>query len=177
MRRIDKLGAIVHACAEPISGKWIMISARTLSIAFLAIACQPAFAQAYKWVDAQGRTHYGDRPPVDARAKPVATPISTYSGAPTLTAASKREDLAPQQQKPALVIYTTPTCGYCKAAKAHMNRRGIPYTEHDVTTSESYEREFRQRGGRGVPLIVAGDRMLAGYSAERMEELLKAVGY
>lgn len=141
----------------------------------LALASPLAGAQPYKWVDAQGRTHYGDRPPAEAKARPVTAAINTYAGTPVLNASGKPAASAAQRE--ALVIYTTPTCGYCTAAKAHMGRRGIPYTERDVTTSESYEREFRQKGGRGVPLIVAGNRTLNGYSAESLEALLKASGY
>ena len=154
------------------------------ALLLLALTSQLAVAQPYKWIDAQGRTHYGDRPPADAKARPVTAAINTYSGTPVLSAAGKpvstavqRESLAPQNQKLALVIYTTPTCSYCVQAKAHMGRRGIPYTERDVTLSESYEREFRQKGGRGVPLIVAGSRTLNGYSEESLEALLKGAGY
>ena len=137
-----------------------------------ALASSLAGAQPYKWVDAQGRTHYGDRPPAEAKARPVTAAINTYTGTPVLNAAGK-----PAALREGLVIYTTPTCGYCTAAKAHMGRRGIPYTERDVTTSESYQREFRQKGGRGVPLIVAGSQTLNGYSAESLDALLKAAGY
>lgn len=147
---------------------------RLLFFAF-ALASQLAGAQPYKWVDAQGRTHYGDRPPAEAKARPVTAAINTYAGAPALNAAGTPAAKAGLRES--MVIYTTPTCGYCRAAKAHMGRRGIPYTERDVTTSESYEREFRQKGGRGVPLIVAGSRTLSGYSAESLEELLKVSGY
>jgi len=158
------------------------IPRRLLFLAF-ALASQLAGAQPYKWVDAQGRTHYGDRPPAEAKARPVTAAINTYSGTPVLNssgkpvAAAARKALVPQNQRLALVIYTTPTCGYCTAAKAHMGRRGILYTERDVTTSESYEREFRQKGGRGVPLIVAGSRTLNGYSAGSLDALLKGAGY
>lgn len=141
----------------------------------LVLASPLAGAQPYKWVDAQGRTHYGDRPPAEAKARPVTAAINTYTGAPVLNASDK--PATPAAQRVALVIYTTPTCGYCTAAKAHMGRRGIPYTERDVTTSESYQREFRQKGGRGVPLIVAGSRTLNGYSAESLNALLKGAGY
>lgn len=141
----------------------------------LALTSQLALAQPYKWIDAQGRTHYGDRPPADAKARPVTAAINTYSGTPVLSAAGKLVSTAVQRES--LVIYTTPTCGYCVQAKAHMGRRGIPYTERDVTLSESYEREFRQKGGRGVPLIVAGSRTLNGYSPESLEALLKGAGY
>jgi len=154
------------------------------ALLLLALTSQLALAQPFKWIDAQGRTHYGDRPPTDVKARPVSAAINTYNGTPVLNAAgaaavkpSAREALVPQNQKLALVIYTTPTCGYCVQAKAHMGRRGIPYTERDVTLSESYEREFRQKGGRGVPLIVAGSRTLNGYSPESLEALLKGAGY
>ena len=150
------------------------IPRRLLFFAF-ALASQLAGAQPFKWVDAQGRTHYGDRPPAEAKARPVTAAINTYSGTPVLNAPGK--PATPAQQRENLVIYTTPTCGYCTAAKAHMGRRGIPYTERDVTTSESYEREFRQKGGRGVPLIVAGSQTLNGYSAESLDALLKGAGY
>lgn len=152
-----------------------MISARILLLLGATLAGQSAFAQVYKWVDAQGRPHYGDRPPTDTRARPVTAPINTYSGMPVLNASGN--PATPAVVRESLVIYTTPTCGYCQAAKAHMAGRGIPYAERDVTTSESYEREFRRKGGRGVPLIVAGSRTLSGYSAESLEALLKVAGY
>ncbi|MDT3737271.1 MAG: glutaredoxin family protein [Denitratisoma sp.] len=148
--------------------------ARPLLLLACALASAPVCAQPYKWVDAQGRTHYGDRPPAEAKARPVTTPINTYSGTPVLTG-GRQASLTGTRES--LVIYTTPTCGYCKQAKAHMGRRGIPYTERDITVSESYEREFRQQGGRGVPLIVAGSRTLKGYSEASLEELLKVSGY
>lgn len=153
----------------------MMFFSRALLAVFLLLACLAAHAQPYKWIDAQGRTHYGDRPPADARARPVTAAINTYSGTPVLQASGGPAGKTAAREN--LVIYTTPTCGYCNAAKAHMNRRGIPYTERDVTTSESYEREFRQKGGRGVPLIVAGSRTLNGYSAESLDALLKSTGY
>ncbi|MDF4005338.1 DUF4124 domain-containing protein [Luteibacter sp. PPL552] len=36
---------------------------RCLAFALLALACPLALAQAYKWKDAQGITHYADAPP------------------------------------------------------------------------------------------------------------------
>lgn len=36
---------------------------RCLALALLVSACPLAFAQAYKWKDAQGVTHYADSPP------------------------------------------------------------------------------------------------------------------
>jgi len=148
---------------------------RLLLLLACTLASQLACAQPYKWVDAQGRTHYGDRPPAEAKARQVTTPINTYSGTPVLRTGSRQSGMAGTRES--LVIYTTPSCGYCQKAKAHMGQRGIPYTERDITVSESYEREFRQKGGRGVPLIVAGGQTLNGYSPESLEQLLRGAGY
>lgn len=35
----------------------------------LAVSCAPALAQIYKWVDANGVTHYGEKPPETGKAK------------------------------------------------------------------------------------------------------------
>jgi arsenate reductase-like glutaredoxin family protein len=35
--------------------------------------------------------------------------------------------------QPEVVIYTTPTCTYCAAAKRWFKDHGVSYTEHDVS--------------------------------------------
>ncbi len=52
-------------------------------IAALAWAClAPASAGVYKWTDADGRVHFGDRPPTSVEAEPIAVvpPTSLGSG-------------------------------------------------------------------------------------------------
>ena len=43
-------------------------SGRLLALA-LALGCSAAVADVYRWTDAQGRTHYGDRPPAGGAEK------------------------------------------------------------------------------------------------------------
>lgn len=64
-----------------------------------------------------------------------------------------------------VVIYTTPTCGYCKRALAHMQSRNIPYLEKDVSANAQAESEWRALGGRGVPLALMGSQKLNGFAA------------
>lgn len=64
-----------------------------------------------------------------------------------------------------VVIYTTPTCGYCTQARAHLKRRGIPYLEKDVSADTQSRSEFQSLGGRGVPLALFGTQKLTGFSA------------
>lgn len=64
-----------------------------------------------------------------------------------------------------VVLYGTPNCGYCKQARAHLQSRGIPYLEKDVSSNAQAETEWRALGGRGVPLTIMGSHKLTGYSA------------
>jgi hypothetical protein len=44
-----------------------------LAIALLLAAAAATHAQVYRWVDEQGKVHYGERPPSGAKATPVET--------------------------------------------------------------------------------------------------------
>ncbi len=61
-------------------------------------------------------------------------------------------------------IYTSPTCGYCHMAKGLLTRKGISFTETDVTASPDKRAEMVQRanGGRTVPQIFIGDSHVGG---------------
>ena len=51
-----------------------------------------------------------------------------------------------------IVIYTTPTCGYCKRAMKHMRQKKGAFTEKDSSANARHKSEFRAIGGRGVPI-------------------------
>ena len=66
--------------------------------------------------------------------------------------------------KPVL-IYTTPFCGYCLAAKRLLAQKGVAYTEIDVAAEPERRAEMVQRakGGRTVPQIFVGDAHIGGF--------------
>ena len=58
------------------------------AIAFAALlAASTAHAQVYRWVDEQGKVHYGERPPSGAKASPVEDRLAAPPGAPAPKAA------------------------------------------------------------------------------------------
>lgn len=61
-------------------------------------------------------------------------------------------------------IYTTPTCPYCVAAKSLLQKRGIAYTEIDVSRDPTLRMAMMQRahGRRTVPQIFIGDVSIGG---------------
>lgn len=50
--------------------------------AVLALACGLAQAQAYRWVDKDGKVRYGDIPPAGVKATPMKAPAGPPSAAP-----------------------------------------------------------------------------------------------
>jgi glutaredoxin 3 len=61
-------------------------------------------------------------------------------------------------------IYTTPTCGYCQAAKRLLGRKGVTFNEIDVSGDYDLRMAMTQRAGgrRTVPQIFIGDLHVGG---------------
>lgn len=80
---------------------------RCLVLAVLVSICPLAFAQAYKWKDAQGITHYADSPPAGQKYERIKTsgtaeapaPASTAPKQPTAAATASGRDDTPENRK------------------------------------------------------------------------------
>ncbi|WP_210528445.1 glutaredoxin 3 [Rubellimicrobium arenae] len=61
-------------------------------------------------------------------------------------------------------IYTSPTCGYCHAAKRLLAQKGASYTEVDVVRDPTRRPEMMQRahGRRTVPQIFIDGHHVGG---------------
>jgi len=76
-----------------------------------------------------------------------------------------------------VTIYSTQTCGYCKAAKEFMESKGVAYTEVDVGVDQDRAREMIVKSGQmGVPVIVVGDgaeeQLIVGFDQNRLAQAL-----
>ncbi len=70
-------------------------------------------------------------------------------------------------------IYTTPTCHYCKLAKAFFNEHGVAYNEHDVQADLTARQEMLAKSGQmGVPVITVDNDLVIGFDEERLSSLL-----
>lgn len=57
-----------------------------------------------------------------------------------------------------ITIYTTKTCGYCKATKAFLTEHKLKYEEIDVGSSSEKAREMIEKSGQmGVPVTIIGE--------------------
>ncbi|CAM2152507.1 glutaredoxin 3 [Pararobbsia alpina] len=71
-----------------------------------------------------------------------------------------------------VTIYTTPTCPYCRAAKALLDEKGVDYNEINVESNMERRAEMMSRSGRrSVPQIFVGETHVGGcddlYELER----------
>ncbi len=78
-----------------------------------------------------------------------------------------------------VVIYSTPTCGYCRLAKHFLTENNVAYEDVDVDVDKERTTEMVQLSGQmGVPVIVitqddGSQEVLVGFQQERLQELLK----
>ncbi|MFT3972028.1 MAG: glutaredoxin 3 [Amaricoccus sp.] len=63
-----------------------------------------------------------------------------------------------------VTIYTTPTCGYCAAAKRLLKSKGVSFDEIDVAADPARRVEMTERAGgrRTVPQIFIGETHVGG---------------
>ncbi|HEY5568403.1 MAG TPA: glutaredoxin 3 [Gammaproteobacteria bacterium] len=70
--------------------------------------------------------------------------------------------MTPENAK--VLVYSSPFCGYCGAAKRLLQKRGIEYTEVDVMFHPDRRAEMIARSGRQtVPQIFIGERHVGGF--------------
>jgi glutaredoxin 3 len=82
-----------------------------------------------------------------------------------------------------VVIYTRQYCGYCSAAKALLEKKGVDYVEHDATGKPELRAEMidKARGRATFPQIFINGQHVGGCDdihaldrAGRLDSLLAA---
>lgn len=72
-----------------------------------------------------------------------------------------------------VIIYTTPTCHFCRAAKGFFKEHNVEYTNKDVTTDKALADEMIAKSGQmGVPVIFVDNEMVIGFDESRLKQLL-----
>ena len=72
-----------------------------------------------------------------------------------------------------VIIYTTPTCVYCKAAEEFFQEHNVQYEEKDVAQDEQAREDMIQKSGQlGVPVIDVNGEIVIGFDRAKLAELL-----
>ena len=63
-----------------------------------------------------------------------------------------------------ITVYTTVPCGYCRTAKALLDKRGIVYEEINLTKDAEGRAQLAERTGMMTfPQVIIDDQPLGGY--------------
>ncbi len=140
----------------------------------LLMALNPAQgARLYKWVDEDGAVSYHDRPPPDdAKYHVEEKNFQSRGGQNTSAEARKIASKYP------VILYTVPRCASCDLARAHLEKRKIPFIEKDVGGDRELSAELKALSGSvSVPTITVGEKVITGFTKSWLDSELNQAGY
>ncbi len=81
--------------------------------------------------------------------------------------------MAEKKKYPRVIIFTTPTCSYCRAAKQYLRQKGVPFKDVDVSRDSAAARDMVRRSGQqGVPVLDIGGKIIVGFDRPKIDRLL-----
>ena len=127
----------------------------------LLLCAGGAAAQVYKWVDANGKTHFTDKPPpASAKTSQIKSSNSAGGGGVQLPYA-----LATAVRNFPVTLYTTSPCAGCDQGRVLLKARGVPFSEKTVSTGEDEQKLKEITGSVNLPVLFVGNAKTNGYQA------------
>lgn len=145
---------------------------RILIIILLGALAATAYAEVYKWVDADGRVHYSDLPQPHAQNARQTKTKANIIETETQPFATKIA-----AQKNPIMFFSFDDCGSaCNQAQAFLEKRGVPYK---LKNSEADRAELKKlTGDMQVPVLVVGKQTpRVGYEETTWSRMLDTAGY
>lgn len=148
----------------------------TTILVMVFVAAGLSAAQAgtlYKWVDSQGRVSYHDKPP------PEGSDVRVEQKNIGSTGRSDAGDAIDKvAEKYPVVLYSVPTCGSCDLARIYLDKRKVPYSEHNIEKNVELQQKVKQKFGElTAPIITIGEKVMKGYVESILEGELDSAGY
>jgi glutaredoxin-like protein NrdH len=68
-----------------------------------------------------------------------------------------------------VIVYTTNDCIECTMVKQVLTEEVIPFEVRDISVNQEFQKEVEKYGYLGVPVTVAGDKAVKGFTNELKE--------
>lgn len=63
-----------------------------------------------------------------------------------------------------VILYTSSFCGYCSAAKSLLRKKGIRFSEVNISCDPDLRQEMQYKWNwHTVPLLIINDKLVGGY--------------
>lgn len=73
-----------------------------------------------------------------------------------------------------IIVFTTPTCGWCRKVKEYLRAGGYTFKEIDVSQNQAAAQDMiRKSGQMGVPQLWINNVPVVGFDREKIDKLLK----
>lgn len=74
-----------------------------------------------------------------------------------------------------VIVYSTPTCPYCQAAKRYLAAKNVPFQDIDVSRNRAAALEMiRKSRQQGVPVLDINGEIIVGFDRPRIDAALAA---
>lgn len=74
---------------------------------------------------------------------------------------------------PKVILFSTPTCTWCRRAKKYFRESRVPFKEIDIERDPEAARDVQRKTGQtGVPVIKIGSRWIVGFDRPAIEREL-----
>ena len=78
-----------------------------------------------------------------------------------------------KRKQPRVIVFSTPTCSFCRAVKQYLRQQGIRFKEIDLTRDQAAARDVvRRTKQQGVPVIYIGSKYVIGFDRPKINKLL-----
>jgi glutaredoxin len=140
-----------------------------------ALALNAAHADSlYRWVDKEGKVHYGDKPAADA----LSAEQKRFSAAASVSDDDLPYNLRKAKQDFPVTLYVSKNCAdTCIQARTFLNNRGIPFVEKNLASEADVEMYKKLNPANQVPSLTIGKTLLNGYESGAWNSELDIAGY
>ncbi|RJX32151.1 MAG: glutaredoxin family protein [Oxalobacter sp.] len=139
----------------------------------LLLFVSSAQAQMYRWVDANGRIHFSDKPP-PAKYLPKQHDVRDGENE---SSSGLGYALSEAMKNFPVTIYTGNECAPCDEGRSYLKKRGIPFTEKTIKTNDDIAKLKEAGGGGQLPFLTVGRLSHTGFVESEWNATLTSAGY
>ncbi|MDY0297187.1 MAG: glutaredoxin domain-containing protein [Acidobacteriota bacterium] len=78
---------------------------------------------------------------------------------------------------PKVIVFTSPTCSWCRAVKNHLHKLNVRFREVDISRDPAAARDMvRRTGQQGVPVTLVNNHPVVGFDQAKLNRLLGVRG-
>ena len=79
--------------------------------------------------------------------------------------------------QPRVVVFSTPTCSWCRTLKQYLKKNNIKFKDIDVSRDHGAAKDMQRRTGQqGVPVTLINNKAIVGFNKNEINKLLKIKG-